>query len=149
METKKFEPAFQMIANTIAKINVTNTINNISNTQDLHRSFSINVKDLYIEEHEEYKSAGLDVEIITLIEEKNTESPKKFEMQLIITGIFKDLAETPNEEFEEKLKLNGVAALYSIARGCVTNISSQTLAEGKVVLPLVNFIEAKRDLETE
>lgn len=149
METKDFEPAFQMIANTIAKIEVTNTINNISSTQDLHRSFSINIKDLCIEEHEEYKSAGLDVEIITLIQEKNTDNPKKLEIKMIITGIFTDLVDVSNSDFEAKLKLNGVAALYSIARGCITNISSQALAEGKVVLPLVNFIEAKENIDNE
>lgn len=141
MNTKDFEPTFQLIANTISEINLINTINNISNSDNLHKTFSINMKDIHIEEHKDYKSAGLDVEVVALIQEKIDNNPKKFEIQLTVTGIFSDTKTISNEDFEGKLKINGVAALYSIARGCITNISSQSLAEGKVILPLVNFIE--------
>lgn len=141
MNIKNIEPTFQLIANGISEIQLVNTIVNISNSDDLIREFSINIKDISIEEHETYKSAGLDVEVKILVAQKETEEPKKFETSMIVSGVFLDSKEISNEMFEDKLKLNGVAALYSIARGCITNISSQALADGKIVLPLVNFME--------
>lgn len=145
MDTKNFEPTFQMVANFISKINVTNTIVNISNNQDLEKKFSLNIRDIHIEEHEGYKSAGLDVEIVALVAEKQKDNPKKIEIKIIVSGVFTDSTEVSDDELTKKLEINGTAALYSIARGCITNISSQTLAEGKIVLPLVNFIEASKN----
>ena len=147
METKKFQPAFQMVANTIQKIVLQNTIINISDTQDLHRNFSVETKDIIIENHNEYKSAGLDIEVIAVVKEKKIENPKQFKIEIIVSGVFTDSVETSDEYFKNKLKINGTAALYSIARGCITNISSQSLAEGKIVLPLVNFMEVSEESE--
>lgn len=141
MNTKQFQPTFQMVANTISEINISNTLINVSDSADLERTFSLDLKKLEIEEHNTYKSAGLDVQVNVLIEEKAKESKKSFSLNMVIQGVFVDEKDISNEDFENKLKLNGVAALFSIARGCITNISAQCLAEGKIILPLVNFMD--------
>lgn len=141
MNTKQFQPTFQMVANTISEINISNTLINLDDSSDLERTFSLDLKNLEIEEHDTYKSAGLDVQITVLIEEKAKETNKKFSLDMVVQGVFVDDKNVSNNDFENKLKLNGVAALFSIARGCITNISAQCLAEGKIVLPLVNFMD--------
>lgn len=146
MKTKNFEPSFQMITNSLSEININNTIINISDSDDLSRQFSIDIKELSIEPDEEVKLANLAVEIRVLIEENNSDSPKKFDAKIVINGVFTDNINVSEDDFTDKLKINGVAALYSIARGCITNISAQTLASGKIVLPLVNFIEAAKSI---
>ncbi len=142
MKTNNFEPSFQMIVNSLSSIDIDNSIINISDSDELSRQFSIDIKDLSIEPNEEIKLAKLAVEVKVLIEDKNADSQKKFDAKIVINGIFTDNINISDDEFKTKLRINGVAALYSIARGCITNISAQALANGKIVLPLVNFIEA-------
>ncbi len=148
MNTNKYEPIFQMVANSISKLNLTNSIINLDDVQDLKREFSVVINNLSIEDHDEYKSAGLDVNIKVTISEK-TDDPKVFEIDMVSSGIFQADCNLSDDEFTEKLRINGVAALYSIARGAVTNISAQSLVSGKVVLPLVNFVEFARDQNKE
>lgn len=145
MKTKKYEPVFQMIANSILDLSLKNSMISLDDTQDLDREFSVVIKDLSVEDHEEYKSAGLNVEVNVRISEKGKEDPKAFELSVLMGGVFQADISTNDEELTEKLKVNGVAALYSIARGTVTNISSQALVSGKVILPLVNFVEFAQD----
>lgn len=142
MNTKKYEPTFQLVANSISKIDMQNTIVNISDEENLEKEFSVEILNLVIEEHEEYKTAGLDIEVKVSIFQSKEEESKKFEIIIVLNGVFVDSTKTSNEKLTEKLRINGSAALYSIARGCITNISSQALAQGKVVLPLVNFVGA-------
>ena len=142
MNTKKYEPTFQLVANSISKIDMQNTIVNISDEENLEKEFSVEILNLLIEEHEEYKTAGLDIEVKVSIFQSKEEESKKFEIIIVLNGVFVDSTKTSNEKLKEKLRINGSAALYSIARGCITNISSQALAQGKVVLPLVNFVGA-------
>lgn len=146
MNTKKFQPTFQLIANSISEVNITNTIESFSNDENLKREFSFKPKNIAIEEHENYKSAGVDLEVNVLVERDDA---SKFDATFVFNGVFIDNVKVPNEELEEKLRINGVAALYSIARGCITNISSQVLVDGKIVLPLVNFVEAAETIGEE
>lgn len=142
MNTKKYEPSFQLVANSISKIDMRNTIVNISDEENLEKEFSVEILNLLIEEHDEYKTAGLDIEVKVSMFQSKEEESKKFEIIIVLNGVFVDSTKTSNEKLAEKLRINGSAALYSIARGCITNISSQALAQGKVVLPLVNFVGA-------
>lgn len=145
METKKYEAAFQLLASSITQITMENTMICVSEMLDMDRKYSINLKKLSIEDHSEYKTAGIDVEVNAVLSEKDVDNPKIFKISIVICGVFQADKNTSKEEFESKLRINGVAALYSISRGFITSLSSQALVDGKVMLPLVNFIEYSKD----
>ena len=63
-----------------------------------------------------------------------------------IEGCFNASSEFGEENFKNMLELNGIASLYSIARGFVQSTSSQTLLAGSVLLPLINVIEYSRNV---
>ena len=147
METKNFEPVFQMVANGIAELSVENTLINHYDTQDLNRDFSCGINDLSIETHDEYKSGGMHFFVNVAVGDKE-DSQKSFNLKLVLFGIFKTSVDMTDKDFEGRIKVNGSAALYSIARGIIINISSQAFVEGKITLPLVNFVEFSKSEDT-
>ena len=67
---------------------------------------------------------------------------KKFEISILLEGFF--VGENMDlENFTKMLVTNGSAALYSIARAQILSLSSQSLAGGEFILPMVNFFKAK------
>ena len=144
MNTKKIEATFQLLANSISKIDITNNLFRISESDNLRKEFSLKIDNICIEQHHTYKSAAMDLSVNVLVSDNNTDKPREFKALMTINGIFIDTTDITDEEFKQKLNINGSAALYSIARGCLINISSQVLEEGKIILPLVNFIEMSK-----
>lgn len=72
----------------------------------------------------------------------------KFSINAVFRGCFDAPEELPEDQFAEMLKLNGCAALYSIARGAISVFSTQMFSNGNIVLPLVNFIRF-REIEKQ
>ena len=60
-------------------------------------------------------------------------------------GQFCSSATLDENEFMKKLAISGAAALYSIARGRIDAISSCVFFNGKIDIPLVNFLEYYRE----
>lgn len=141
MDTKNIQSNFQLIANSISNLVIKNDFVNLDESQELDKSFSLNPIKEHIEAHDGYKTAGMKLEVEAIVKEKNVECPRSFSAQFTIDGVFVADVQTSDSDFEEKLLINGSAALYSIARGFLTNISAQVLVDGKVILPLVNFME--------
>lgn len=69
------------------------------------------------------------------------EGKKKLKIDLTIEGAFETPRERSDENFAEMLEINGMAALYSVARSFVLSITAQSLIEGKVMMPMINFVE--------
>ncbi len=149
MDIKNFQSKFQLVANSISHLEIKNNFINLDESQDLVKQFSLCPIKEHIETHENYKSAGLKLKVYVTIQEKNSEKPKTFSADFTVDGVFVADAATSDTEFEEKLLINGSAALFSIARGFLTNVSAQVLVDGKVVLPLVNFMEFARGNKKE
>ncbi len=146
MDVKNFQSKFQLVANSISHLEIKNDFINLDESQDLVKQFGLKPIQEHIETHEHYKSAGLKLNVCVKIQEKVEEQPKTFSADFTVDGVFVTDVATSDAEFKEKLLINGSAALFSIARGFLTNVSAQVLVDGKVVLPLVNFMEfAKGD----
>ncbi len=69
---------------------------------------------------------------------------KKGTLNLTIEGGFSAPEEMPEEEFGKMLRINGAAALYSIARAYLISVTSQSFIRGQVILPLANFIPSEK-----
>lgn len=143
MNTKEYEPSFQMVASSIYDVSIHNDFIDLDDNQELDREFGLESTLNDIETHEDYKSAAMNLQVKAKVCEKKSDTPKIFSANITLHGVFIDDVSTSDNAFKEKLEINGSAALYSIARGFLTNISAQTLVSGKVVLPLVNFMEMK------
>lgn len=64
-------------------------------------------------------------------------------LELDIEGGF--MLDCENEEMiKEMLPVNGVAAIYSIARGIVSSITSHICTKGTVLLPMINVIRLRK-----
>ena len=64
-------------------------------------------------------------------------------VKIYIQGCFTDSADISESSFREMLGLNGCAALYSIARAQIINLTSQAMNGGQLILPMINFFEMK------
>ena len=71
-------------------------------------------------------------------------------LNMDIQGCFKASQETSKEEFNKMLSINGCAALFSIARSIIVSVTSQSLVQGSILLPMVNIFNLRKEkLELE
>lgn len=75
-----------------------------------------------------------------------TLNKQKTSITLILEGCFNASAESLENEFIYMLNLNGVTALYSIARSIILSISAQTFHSGKITLPMFDVAAYSKDL---
>ncbi|MEG1470311.1 MAG: hypothetical protein RSC31_06670 [Anaerovoracaceae bacterium] len=62
-----------------------------------------------------------------------------------IEGCFE--LESSNDEnlLKEMLQINGSAALYSVARGIISSVTSHMCTNGTVLIPMLNMYELKSE----
>ena len=142
MDTKKQESPFQFMGSRVLELHINNSYVNFDPSSDDSKSVDIShqISDVIEYEHSLLGSVQLDINV-SISNSTDEENPSKKELILNvkIEGGFSATEEMPIDEFEKMLHINGVAALYSIARGLIISITSQTLTSGQVVLPLLNF----------
>lgn len=71
---------------------------------------------------------------------------RKFKLELSLEGAFLSDKDIVEEEFKQRVSINGAAALIGIARGKIESITSNIFDSGKVVIPFVNVIEYYKGL---
>ncbi len=79
------------------------------------------------------------VSVIITVTETEVEQPQEGTISMILDGGFSAPDSLTREEFEELLKINGAAALYSIARSKIETITSAVFERGKLSLPVINI----------
>ena len=63
-------------------------------------------------------------------------------VKLILEGYFESKDEKIDEkDFIELVKYNGTAALYSIARAKIEELTSLVFSSGKIIIPMINIIK--------
>jgi len=144
-----FESVFQLLGHTIKKVSVKNDFINMKDEGDLLRQV-----DFSHETREAQTDGPFQAGVVTLtikVDIRKKEGRKivnRFEGSFEIEGYFSGPENMDAEAFRNMLNINGSAALYSIARGFLISLSSQVLNEGRVLLPLVNFV-ARQNSEAE
>lgn len=138
MDIKQFQSSFQLISTSITDLHVSNSFLDYDERRAATKNADVSYQIVQLQEPQgEVGFTGiLDLKIALLCE---TES-KKFTLNLTLRGIFVGPAELGEAEFRRMMKVNGCAALYGIARGTISCISTQVFTVGNVVLPLANFI---------
>lgn len=104
---------------------------------------SAEVHDLRNSDGKRYGEVVLKVQVELDNKQPDPDS-KKGSIHLTIEGGFSAPEDMAEEEFSTMLKVNGSAALYSIARAYLISVTSQSFVRGQITLPLVNFFPQKK-----
>lgn len=80
------------------------------------------------------------------LEVECAEKDKQLSISVELEGCFiSELGD--EEEFKSLISLNGLAMLYSIARGAISGISALSLNGNNVIIPVLNFAAGREDSE--
>ena len=138
MDIKESLSEFQFIGSSIRSISLKNDLIQINDAmENLNRFIDVDysIDELNVMEDEVYGIITLNVKV------KVSEKKRKMSINLCVQGCFTSNRTTSDEEFIEMLSNNGCATLYSISRAMIINLSSQSLASGSIVLPMINVFK--------
>lgn len=145
MDVKQIASNFQLIGSRIAELSVKNGFVTLNPSMKTKKDLELNHEIISIEHRDEQLVGVIQLHlVVTLSEGKN-----KIRIKMKNEGCFVCNSEAGEERFEQMLLINGITALYGIARAQILSISSQFFAEGNVILPMVNVMEYSKRLNTE
>lgn len=151
MDINTIKAKLQMLGNRIIELNVKNDFVHLDlNSENLRREINIShdISELYfLEDNLLARNLAMDVDL--KISDISEESALELCIGLRIEGGFCIEEGGTDEELVELLNVSGAAALYSIARGIVASVTSQTCTNGTVLLPMINMFEVKNQKDQE
>lgn len=136
MDTKNISSPFQLRQNNVLEFKFSNNEGILLNSDNIKRVYDIDYYIVRIWENEESHLGivELTIQAKRLIENKD----RAFQLKLCINGIFLAPLDMTEEIFTHMLELNGVAALYNIARGKISSLSSLCYPSEPVTIPMIN-----------
>lgn len=140
----KYFSDFQIIGSSVKSLRIKNDFVSLGNGNNIKRKIDISHYIVAVEKIEE--GTILSGTIVLNIKVNISEKKRKYNLEMAIEGCFNAPVEMGEEMFNSMLQVNGITSLYSIARGFVQSTSSQTLASGYVLLPMLNVVAYSRDL---
>ena len=140
----KYLADFQIVGNSIKNLKIKNDFISLENSNTIRKKIDISHSVERVEKIEEdtllFGTVILNVEVLL------SEKKKKYQIDMSMEGSFSAPAEMGEDTFKRMLQVNGITSLYSIARGFVQSVSSQSLAYGSVLLPMLNVVAYSKDL---
>lgn len=144
----KYLSDFQIIGSSVKSLKIKNDFIALENGNNIKRKIDISHYVVNIEKMED--GSILSGTIILNIKLNISDKKRKYSLDMAIEGCFNAPAEKMGkEEFNNMLQVNGITSLYSIARGFIQSTSSQTLAAGYVLLPMLNVVAYSKDLNQD
>lgn len=131
---------FQFKSSIIRELNIENDFVSLPNKNDLDTSMEIKNAFSDIEENNGELYANVLLILNVTAKSIDNEENRSMKVDLSIEGRF-SYCEDNKEQFERMLVLNGTSTLYSIARAHIATITSMSLQNGKINLPMVNFVK--------
>lgn len=137
---------FQLIGNSVKSLKIKNDFIALP-TNDTKRIIDADYSIVEITENDNSNSL---IGIIRLSVKVSIKDSYKHSMniEIDVEGAFEG-RNFQKEPFETTLSLNGCATLYSIARSIIMSVTSQSLAFGSVILPLVNVYALNKAKQNE
>lgn len=138
MNTKKAEAPFQLLTAAVTSIDIKNTFFGYDERTPGKKEFDVGfiIRNVDCNKDKDLKLGILDLKIMVFSEA----DPNSISLNMEYRGIFSAPLNMDEETFEKMLRVNGCAALYSMARATINSISSQVFSFGNIVLPMVNFV---------
>lgn len=141
MDVNEVRADLQLIGNRIARLNIENTFVMIDlSDENVEREIDLtyDISDKYsLSDEEEVLAANLMLHLAVKI----SNGYESALIELDLEGCF--ALENSNDEklLEGMLPVSGCAALYSIARGIVSSVTSHMCMNGTVLIPLINTFD--------
>lgn len=129
-------PDFTFLGSAVLKLDIDNELSMLP--EDLTREFGMDINLSELTVGERTRTAKLLLEILVELEQDNE---KVCTIDMVLEGAFSSPLAMDEEKFRELVLINGAAALFSVGRAKVENISSMVFANGKLVLPFVNIYD--------
>lgn len=146
MNGSEIKAKFQMIGNRIINLNIDNSFIYVDLEDDsIERSLDISYE---LSEPFYFEDGSLGGNVTMYIEVSLESEDCFMQVHLEIEGCFNIDEEGTEEELKEMLSVSGTAALYSIARGIISGVTSQTCTNGTLLLPMMNMFELRKKTET-
>lgn len=138
MNEKTIESPFQFLRNDITNIKFKNKLYIAPNDATLSRRFDIDYKigEIKTENDKKYAVIGM---FFNMIIEENETNEELLNFDLDLEGLFCAPADTTDDLFKAALELNGLTALYGVARGHISTISSSVTGIERITLPMINI----------
>ena len=142
MNAKGFVSDFQIVGSRIVDLSIKNDFILMGRTAGQKKSLDVSHEIIEVEhaQNEDSLRGVLRLTVAVVV----SEGKEKFRLKMTIEGCFLSNAETDEEHFRKMLVLNGITALYGIARAQIVAISSQAFVDGSVMLPMVNVAKYSR-----
>lgn len=142
---------FQFKGSIIRELNFENDFVSLPKSDDLDTSIDVKNAISDIDDNNGKLYANVLLALTVIAKRKNVEANECLKIDFTIEGRF-SYALDNKEQFERMLALNGTSTLYSIARAHIATITSMSLLNGKINLPMVNFVklfqmQRKQELE--
>jgi len=151
MDAKKIIADFQLAANRVSKFQLETRLIESKNTQ-ANVNFDIDFNVLNIQEEQDRLIGFLEFTVLIKAKIKNS---ILFKIELAMEGIFLGNPNKLNrDDFENMLKLNGVATLSHLSRSYLLSVSSLSGINPPIKLPMINVhslneLKKKTDEEKE
>ena len=143
----QFISSFTYVGSAIKNFQLHNTLNRITDNQDIQRELKVSHQlgqiNHVVEEKLLFGTVTLFIEVHMSCEER------EYNISLEIEGGFCIPDQMEETLFQKMLLNNGIASLFSIARGFIQSTPAQTLLEGSVLLPMFNVAAYSKAVEEE
>lgn len=140
MNADTYKSPFEFVGSRIVKVEINHTYFSMENGNSESKGFELRPKIGKIFEDGEKLFGDIDLDIEVRVQDENN-SEISYTFNMTINGCFSVDKNVSEDQFKEMLIINGSAALYSIARGFIMGVSAQTMLNGKITLPLLNFTD--------
>lgn len=137
---------FQMIGSRIVSMSMKNDSISAEIMHHGKRYLDISHEIVSVDLHENNSLIGV---VQLHISIRITLGKAKFSLKLVLEGGFGAPQEMGEETFRKMLSLNGVASLYGIARAQISSVTSQSFADGSIILPMIDVTRYSKDLSVE
>ena len=148
METKKYESGFQLIGTSIKEFSIKNSYYRMNSENSKNKSIKLGrrITELNSEDNKLYGLLEVTLEVYiadndNINDDYDDADYNQYHISLKMEGAFSADSQISENDFKRMIDVNGCAAIYSIARAFIINTTAQTMLEGQIVLPLLNFFD--------
>ena len=147
MDVKNVKANLQIIGTRIRKLDIENSYVFVElSDESINRELDLHYE---IGDTFETEDNTLAMTLIMDIEAVIYDEEDRMKVSIEIDGGFYIENSVDKELLEKMVTVNGSAALYSIARGIISSITSQVCTNGTVVLPMVNMFDLKEQMSED
>ncbi|MGN0182915.1 MAG: hypothetical protein ACI4DP_10995 [Candidatus Ornithomonoglobus sp.] len=142
---------FQFISSDVTNVDIQNNLFFCNLPKDTwQRTFDVDYDIEYVS-NENNRWSGILGLTFSLSIDSSENDERIFSFKISVKGVFVAPISMTQEEFEGMLELNGLTALYSVARGTIASISSDVTNFERILLPMLNIkkLVDKKHSETQ